>query len=89
MVNMVKVVTAVHDVLRFWLERGASGFRMDVINLISKHLDFPDAPIIEPNSPYQPGHQFYANGPRLHEFLKGINREVLSKFDSITVGEMP
>ncbi|KAF2496718.1 glycoside hydrolase [Lophium mytilinum] len=79
----------VHDVLRFWLERGASGFRMDVINLISKVQSFPDAPISVPASKYQPGDKYYANGPRLHEYLKDIRKEVLSKYDTITVGEMP
>jgi len=62
---------------------------MDVINLISKHQDFPDADIIEPDHQYQPGYKYYANGPRLHEFLRDMNREVLSKYDTITVGEMP
>lgn len=84
-----EVREAVHDVLRFWLDRGASGFRMDVINLISKDQKFPDAEITNPNAKYQSGHKFFANGPRLHEFLQDINREVLSKYDSITVGEMP
>ncbi|KAF2801616.1 glycoside hydrolase [Mytilinidion resinicola] len=79
----------VHDVLRFWLERGASGFRMDVINLISKVQSFPDAPVSVPSSKYQPGDKYYANGPRLHEYLKEIRKEVLSKYDTITVGEMP
>lgn len=83
------VRTAVHDVLRFWLDRGCSGFRMDVINLISKVQDFPDAPITVPDNRYQPGDKFYANGPRLHEYLKEINREVLARYDTITVGEMP
>jgi glycosidase len=80
---------AVHNILRFWLDRGASGFRMDVINLISKVQSFADAEVIVPNHKYQPGDNFYANGPRLHEFLKDINREVLSKYDTLTVGEMP
>lgn len=80
---------AVHNVLRFWLERGASGFRMDVINLISKVQTFADVPVTVKDSKYQPGHQMYANGPRLHEYLKEINRKVLSKYDTLTVGETP
>jgi oligo-1,6-glucosidase len=79
---------AVHNILRFWLDRGASGFRMDVINLISKHQDFPDAPVVV-KAKYQPGDKYYANGPRLHEYLKEINQKVLSKYDAMTVGEMP
>ncbi|KAK5010996.1 hypothetical protein LTR28_006436 [Elasticomyces elasticus] len=79
----------VYDVLRFWLDRGASGFRMDVINMISKVLTFPDADIIDPDHKYQPGDKYYANGPRLHEYLKEMNSQVLSKYDTMTVGEMP
>ncbi|TKX27558.1 alpha-glucosidase-1 [Elsinoe australis] len=80
---------AVHDVLRFWLERGASGFRMDVINLISKVQSFPDAPVVAPENKYQPGFKFFANGPRLHEYLQEMRKAALDKYDSITVGEMP
>ncbi|OAL54508.1 alpha-glucosidase-like protein maltase [Pyrenochaeta sp. DS3sAY3a] len=83
------VRNAVHDILRFWLDRGVSGFRMDVINLISKVQTFPDADVVVKNNKYQPGDKYYANGPRLHEWLKELNRDVLSKYDSITVGEMP
>ncbi|KAI9677044.1 MAG: hypothetical protein M1817_006883 [Caeruleum heppii] len=83
------VRAAVHDVMHFWLKRGASGFRMDVINVISKVQSFPDAEVVVPDQKWQPGMKYFANGPRLHEFLKDMNREVLSKYDSITVGEMP
>ncbi|KAF2154916.1 glycoside hydrolase family 13 protein [Myriangium duriaei CBS 260.36] len=80
---------AVHDVLRFWLDRGVAGFRMDVINLISKVPSLPDAPVKAPDNKYQPGFKFYANGPRLHEYLKEIREKALSHYDTITVGEMP
>lgn len=80
---------AVHNILRFWLDRGASGFRMDVINLISKVQSYPDAEVVVKGHKYQPGAAYYANGPRLHEYLKEINQKVLSKYDTITVGEMP
>jgi oligo-1,6-glucosidase len=82
------VRAAVHDVLRFWLDRGCSGFRMDVINMISKVQTFPDAEVTNSNV-YQSGDKFFANGPRLHEYLQAINMEVLSKYDAMTVGEMP
>ncbi|KJY00897.1 glycoside hydrolase family 13 protein [Zymoseptoria brevis] len=85
----VDVRKAVHEVLKFWLDRGASGFRMDVINLISKDQRFPDAEVIDPEKKYQSGHKYFANGPRLHEFLREMHDEVLSKYDTITVGEMP
>ena len=80
---------AVHDVQRFWLDRGASGFRMDVINMISKVSGYPDAPITDPNMKYQHGAQYFCNGPHLHEYLKEMHEKVLSHYDTITVGEMP
>lgn len=84
-----EVREAVHNVLRFWLDRGASGFRMDVINLISKVAGYPDAPIIDASVPYQPGQKYFANGPHMHEYLRDLNDKVLSHYDTITVGEMP
>ena len=84
-----EVREAVHDVQRFWLDRGASGFRMDVINMISKVEGYPDAPITNPGKKYQPGHKYFINGPHLHEYLKEMHEKVLSRYDTITVGEMP
>ena len=80
---------AVHDVQRFWLDRGASGFRIDVINMISKVEGYPDAPITNPDMKYQPGYQFFCNGPKLHDYLQEMHEKVLSHYDTITVGEMP
>lgn len=62
---------------------------MDVINLISKVQSYPDADILVPSHDYQSGHKYFANGPRLHEYLKEIREKVLDKYDTITVGEMP
>jgi len=86
-----EVREAVWDVMKFWLDRGVAGFRMDVINMISKVPTYPDAPIVlDPAShQYQPGTQFFVNGPKLHDYLREMHREVLSKYDAITVGEMP
>ncbi|KIX04515.1 uncharacterized protein Z518_05385 [Rhinocladiella mackenziei CBS 650.93] len=86
-----EVREAVWDVMRFWLNKGVAGFRMDVINMISKVPTYPDAPIVlDPAThQYQPGTQFFVNGPKLHDYLREMNREVLSKYETITVGEMP
>lgn len=76
--------------MEFWLQRGASGYRMDVINYISKDQSFPDAePVLGPGCAYHPGNRYYRNGPRMHEYLQELKREVLSKYDAVTVGEMP
>ncbi|KAK9366304.1 glycoside hydrolase superfamily [Lipomyces kononenkoae] len=83
-----KVRDAVHDIMRFWLDKGVDGFRMDVINFISKDLALPDAPITNPNEEYQSGAMFYACGPRLHEFLQVMGK-ILKEYDAFSVGEMP
>ncbi|KAM0084364.1 hypothetical protein ACKRZS_003399 [Fusarium odoratissimum] len=77
------------DILRFWLDKGVSGFRMDVINLISKDQRFPDAEIRHPGRKYQPGECYFANGIRLIDYLQEIKTAVFSKYDTLTVGEMP
>jgi oligo-1,6-glucosidase len=65
-----EVRAAVYDVMHFWMRRGVSGFRMDVINMISKDPLFPDAdPTIDPSHKYQPGQKYFVNGPRMHEYL--------------------
>ena len=79
---------AVKDILRFWLDKGIDGFRMDVISLLSKDQNFPDGPVIQ-NKAYGSYYAGCANGPRVHEFLQEMNREVLSKYDIMTVGETP
>ena len=85
-----EVRTAVHDVMNFWLNRGVCGYRMDVINLISKDQSFPDAePVLGSDKKYHPGGKYYVNGPRMHEYLQEIKRKVLTPHNAITVGEMP
>ncbi|OOQ85053.1 Alpha-glucosidase [Penicillium brasilianum] len=79
---------AVHDIIRFWLDKGCDGFRMDVINFISKDQAFPDAPVKDPRTPWQWGDKYYANGPRLHEYLQDIGK-ILKEYDAFSVGEMP
>jgi oligo-1,6-glucosidase len=74
--------------MRWWLERGVDGFRMDVINMISKVPGLPDAPVTRPG-PCQWAGQYFLHGPRLLEFLREIKTEVLSRYDLFTVGEMP
>lgn len=75
-------------VLRFWLDKGVDGFRVDCANLWSKPPDYPDVPVVEPDSFEQPGF-VWANGPRIHEFLREMNTKVLDHYDCVTVGELP
>jgi oligo-1,6-glucosidase len=84
-----EVRAAIHEMMRWWVARGVDGFRMDVINLISKQPDLPDGRVPEGRT-YAPAFDSVANGPRLHEFLQEMHREVgLSEHGLLTVGEMP
>ena len=60
---------------------------MDVISFISKRLDFPQAK--KGSTLSEMMENIYANGPRIHEYLKEMNKKVLSKYDIVTVGEGP
>lgn len=71
----------VKEILHFWADRGVDGFRLDVINLISKQQDFPDDTMGD-------GRRFYTDGPRVHEFLQELNRDVFQPRQLMTVGEM-
>ncbi|MGY5339489.1 glycoside hydrolase family 13 protein [Levilactobacillus spicheri] len=80
------VRNAVWDIMRFWLDKGVNGFRMDVINLISKPAGLPDAPA---PANYATVEKMVADGPKLNDYLHEMNDQVLSHYDVMTVGEMP
>ena len=80
-----KVRQEVYDMMKFWCEKGIDGFRMDVISMISKDQAFPDGEMN--NSLYGDFGPYCVHGPRVHEFLQEMNREVLSRYDIMTVGE--
>lgn len=83
-----KVREDVYDIMKFWLDKGIDGFRMDVISLISKDPKYPDGPLVQ-NRKLGSYYAGAANGPKVHEYLQEMNREVLSKYDVMTVGETP
>ena len=72
-----EVRQAVYAMMRWWLDRGVDGFRMDVINMISKDTSLPDTQP-RPGSRYGPGDQHFIDGPRNHEFLAEMYREVFA-----------
>lgn len=74
--------------MNWWLDKGIDGFRMDVINMISKVPGLPDAAVVTRDR-YQFGGQYFMNGPRLMEFLTEMKQKVLSRYDILTVGETP
>lgn len=78
-----KVREEIKDILKFYLDLGVDGFRLDVINLISKDTRFKNGrnPLI------LVGKKYFINGPHLHEYLQEIHKSVFSKYDCMTVGE--
>jgi oligo-1,6-glucosidase len=81
---------ALYAMLRWWLGRGVDGFRMDVINMVSKVVPLKDGPALF-GGPYGDGFAEVINGPRIHEYLHELHTEVIAGHDKvlITVGEMP
>ncbi len=73
--------------MEFWLKKGVDGFRMDVINAISKPSDFHDAVIVDKDSFYQPAGDIVFNGPKFLEYVIEMKNKVLSKHEIFTVGE--
>lgn len=76
---------AIHDALRFWLDRGVDGFRLDVVTVISKPDGLPDAPDPRP----VPLYDMLADGPDLHAWLRDIYKEVFAHYDCVAIGEGP
>ena len=77
-----KVIAAIENVMRFWLDRGVAGFRCDVINIIYKEAI--------KNGRWRPaltGCEYYLSTPGCHRVLHRLNRDVLSRYDAFTVGE--
>jgi len=75
----------VYDMMKFWLDKGVDGFRLDVVNLLSKDQRFLDD---DGSAGLGDGRKFYTDGPKIHEYLHEMNQEVFSHYDIMTVGEM-
>jgi oligo-1,6-glucosidase len=78
----------IYKMMNWWLQKDIDGFRMDVVNMLSKTPGLPDAPVVT-HDRYQFGGQYFINGPRLLEFLTEMKQRVLSRYDILTVGETP
>lgn len=77
-----EVKKEIYKIIDFWISKGVEGFRFDVINLISKPEKFE-------NDYEGDGRKFYTDGPKIHEYLKDLNKNTFGKYkDIITVGEM-
>ncbi|MBW1295453.1 alpha-glucosidase [Aquimarina litoralis] len=79
-----KVREEIYDAMRFWLNKGVDGFRMDVIPLISKPIGYPNAPNVGFRKIIE---QVYANGPTVHKYLKEMTEKVISKYDAFSLAE--
>lgn len=86
--NNPQVRNDIYHMMKFWLDMGVDGFRMDSISFISKPSKFEDAPL-EDNKEYGAYYYGSANGPHIHEYLHEMNQKVLSKYDVISIGETP
>jgi len=78
-----KVRESIYEVMRFWLDKGIDGFRMDVVTLLSKEFkdiaaDTGFRKVIE---------DYYANGPKIHEYLNEMNEKVMTHYDAFSMGE--
>lgn len=78
----------VYAMMRWWLARGVDGFRMDVINFISKDGLADGSPLLA-DVAGMCGVEHYFYGPHLHEYLREMRREALDPYDTFTVGETP
>ena len=78
----------IYKMMKWWLDKGIDGYRIDTVNLFSKVPGLPDGKIIE-GYKYGDGSSYFLNGPRIHEYLQEMNEKVLSKYDIMTVGETP
>ncbi len=78
----IEVREEIYNIVNFWIEKGVKGFRLDVVNLISKPVEFQDDQVGD-------GRGFYTDGPNVHKYLKELNIKTYGKHtDIVTVGEM-
>ncbi|GAB4576087.1 MAG: alpha-amylase family glycosyl hydrolase [Anaerolineae bacterium] len=90
-----EVRAAMHDVLRFWLDRGVDGFRMDVVPFLMKHPDMPDNPPLQKNAydwdtENKLEHKYDINQPEIHERFREF-RAIFDSYpgDRVIIGETP
>ncbi len=78
----------IFEIVRFWLDKGVDGFRLDAINIISKPEGLPDDPSVVPGKHSSSIPFVIAKGTKVHEWMHELNMETFDKYDCMTVGEM-
>lgn len=78
----------IYEMMKYWLDKGIGGFRMDVINFISKDVRLPDG-AVHKELDFGDGSPYFMNGPKIHSYLREMNEIVLQNYDVLTVGETP
>lgn len=76
------------ETMRFWLDRGVDGFRIDTVNKYSKRTEYEDVPVTDGRWESQPAPQMWCNGPRIHEFIHEMNQKALAPYNAVSVGEL-
>jgi len=79
-----KVREEIHKIIKFWMDKGVDGFRLDAINFIAKDKDMPS---IGDGTGYNCGMKYFTNLPKVHEYLHELNQKVMKNYDVMTVGE--
>jgi len=86
--NNYRVREEIYNIMKFWLDKGIDGFRMDAVNLFVKPRTFPDSPKTPATlDGYVFDEDMYSNQPGIHELLREMNEKVLSKYDIVCIGE--
>jgi oligo-1,6-glucosidase len=78
-----KLRQEIYDIMKFWLDKGIDGFRLDAFTFAAKDINFP---------PFPQGYEknfmpYYSMQPNLHSYLQEMHREVFSKYDAMSVAE--
>lgn len=82
-----EVRNELYEIMNWWMDKGIDGFRLDVVNFISKDTDLPDD---DTDDPYDStGSKYYVDGPNVHRYLQEMNREVFAGRDAVAIGETP
>ena len=82
-----KVREDLYSMVRWWLDKGVDGFRLDAINIISKPEGYPDDPSTDYEKHTSSIPFVITNGTMVHPWMKELTRETFSRYDVMTVGE--